>query len=154
MKLCWLRRPVVFGAMVCVAATLPHAEVDLEQQVRQAERGFAQTMADRDHKAFRSFLSEEAIFFGPRGAIRGAEAVAKAWKPLYEGPQAPFSWEPEIVEVLDSGTLAHSSGPVKTPDGKVTGSFNSIWRLESDGTWRVVFDKGCSAAPSSSTEPP
>jgi hypothetical protein len=45
--------------------------------------------------------------------------------------------------VVDSGKLAHSSGPVIDPDGKVIGMFNSIWRLESDGHWRVVFDKGC-----------
>jgi ketosteroid isomerase-like protein len=104
-------------------------------------------MAGRDHDAFTSFLSEEAIFFAGQAAIRGREAVAEAWKPFFDGPQAPFSWEPDIVEVLDSGTLALSSGPVKDPEGNITGTFNSIWRREPDGTWRVVFDKGCSADP-------
>ena len=56
---------------------------------------------------------------------------------------APFSWRPEVVEVLDSGTLALTSGPVRDPTGKQTGTFNSIWRREPDGRWRVVFDKGC-----------
>ena len=36
-----------------------------------------------------------------------------------------------------------TSGPVTDPEGKPAGSFNSIWRLENDGQWRVVFDKGC-----------
>jgi ketosteroid isomerase-like protein len=111
-------------------------------------------MADRDHNAFKTFLAEEAIFFGEQGAIRGSSAVAEAWKPFFDGPQAPLSWEPEVVEVLDSGTLALSSGPVKDAEGNQTGTFNTIWRLESDGTWLVVFDKGCSAVPSSSTAPP
>jgi ketosteroid isomerase-like protein len=56
---------------------------------------------------------------------------------------APFSWEPEHVEVLASGTLALSSGPVFGRDGTRIGTFNSVWRLEADGRWRVVFDKGC-----------
>jgi ketosteroid isomerase-like protein len=47
------------------------------------------------------------------------------------------------VQVLDSGTLAISSGPVKDPAGKAVGTFNSIWRRDKDGQWRVVFDKGC-----------
>jgi ketosteroid isomerase-like protein len=45
--------------------------------------------------------------------------------------------------VLASGTLALSSGPVYDPDGKRAGTFNSTWRKEADGRWRVVFDKGC-----------
>jgi len=47
--------------------------------------------------------------------------------------------------VLDSGTLALSSGPVFDPDGKQIATFNSIWRLEAPGQWRIVFDKGSAA---------
>ena len=60
-------------------------------------------------------------------------------------PDAPFSWKPERVEVLDSGKLALSTGPVYDPDGKRIGSITSIWRREAPGTWRIVFDKGDSA---------
>ena len=115
----------------------------LQDQVRATERAFAKTMADRDHEAFTSFLSEETIFFSGSTPIRGKEAVAAAWEPYFEGPQAPFSWEPEGVQVLDSGTLAISFGPVKDPEGSTVGTFNSIWRLEADGQWRIIFDKGC-----------
>jgi len=117
---------------------------DLQAQVREAERAFAKTMADRDHAAFASFVSEEAVFFsGSKAVLRGRTAVAEGWKRLYEGPRAPFSWEPESVEVLDSGTLGLSSGPVRDPEGKEVGTFSSIWRRGPDGRWKVVFDKGC-----------
>ena len=129
-----------------LAAGGPSVSQDLQEQVRAAESAFAQTMADRDLEAFGSFVSQEAVFFGASGALRGRDAVVEAWKGYFNGPDAPFSWEPETVEVLESGTLAHSSGPVKDPQGNVVGTFNSIWRLEADGRWRVVFDKGCSAA--------
>jgi ketosteroid isomerase-like protein len=49
--------------------------------------------------------------------------------------------------VVDSGTLAATSGPVRNPKGEVTGRFNSVWRLESDGRWRVVFDRGSPVCP-------
>lgn len=99
-------------------------------------------MADRDHAAFVSFLAEETVFFG-KAPLRGKKAVADGWKAFYEGAKAPFSWEPDAVEVLDSGRLALSSGPVHDPDGKRVGTFNSVWRREADGQWRIVFDKGC-----------
>jgi hypothetical protein len=73
--------------------------------------------------------------------------VADWWKRYYEGPDAPFSWQPEDVEVLDSGTLAISSGPVRDPKGALIATFTSIWRLEDTGTWRIIFDKGNQVCP-------
>lgn len=123
------------------------AERDLAAEVRNAERAFAKTMADRDHAAFATHVAEEAIFFNRKGPLKGRAAVAAAWKPLYEGKEAPFSWEPETVEVLPSGTLALTSGPVRDRGGALIGTFTSVWRLEPDGRWRVIFDKGCDACP-------
>jgi len=134
---------VALAATTLTAAPPPQTATDPQTQVRAAERAFAKTMADRDHEAFVTFLADEAIFFGGQTPLRGKAAIAAGWKRFYEGPQAPFSWDPEVVEVLDSGTLALTSGPVKDPQGNVVGIFNSIWRREADGRWRVVFDKGC-----------
>ena len=134
---------VALAATTLAAAPRPQSAPDLQAEVRAAERAFAKTMADRDLDAFTSFLADEAIFFGGATPLRGKAAVAAGWKRFYDAPEAPFSWDPEIVEVLDSGTLALSSGPVKDPQGQVIGIFNSIWRREADGRWRVVFDKGC-----------
>ena len=119
----------------------------LRQQVEETERAFAQTMADRDHTAFVSFLSEETIFFAGDKPLRGKQTVADSWQPYYQGPDAPFSWEPEQVVVLDSGKLAMSSGPVRNPAGERVATFNSVWRLGADGQWRIVFDKGSRDCP-------
>jgi ketosteroid isomerase-like protein len=99
-------------------------------------------MADRDYAAFASFLSDETIFFSGARVLRGKQQVADAWKRFYDGPAAPFSWQPEVVEVLDSGTLALSTGPVRNPQGKLVATFTSVWRLEAPETWRIIFDKG------------
>ena len=116
-----------------------------QQQVFAAERAFAKSMADRDASAFASHVSEEAIFFNDAGVLRGKKDVLAAWSRFFQGKTAPFSWEPDRVEVLQSGTLALSTGLVRDPNGKVVGRFNSIWRQEAPGVWRVVFDKGSPA---------
>jgi len=115
----------------------------LARAVEARETAFAQTMADRDFAAFLTFLADDAIFFAGETSQRGPSAIGDAWARLYEGDEAPFSWHPDVVEVLDSGGLALTSGPVLDPTGTVVGRFNSIWRLEPDGVWRVVFDRGC-----------
>jgi ketosteroid isomerase-like protein len=119
------------------------APATLGKQVFAAESSFAASMARRDLKAFAAFLSPEAVFFSDTAALRGKEAVVEGWRKFFAGPDAPFSWKPETIEVLSSGTLALSSGPVHDPSGKQVGTFNSVWRREAGGRWRVIFDKGC-----------
>ena len=130
-------------AVLCACTTLPPltSVADLKQQVSDTERAFARTMAERDHAAFTIFLSDEAVFFSGR-VLRGKQAVADAWKRFYEAPLAPFSWQPADVEVLDSGTLAISSGPVKNARGELIATFTSVWRRDASGQWRIIFDKG------------
>jgi ketosteroid isomerase-like protein len=127
-------------AAAASAARLSNAE--LKKQVIATERAFAATMKARNHGAFSNFVADEAVFFSGATALHGKEAVLKAWKRYYDMPRAPFSWEPDEVEVVESGTLAISGGPVYDPNGKLIGRFSSIWRLEAPGTWRVVFDRG------------
>jgi ketosteroid isomerase-like protein len=131
--------------MACSVTAQESRLAQLQQQVEETERAFAKTMADRDHDAFTSFLSDETIFFSGEKALRGEQQVADAWKPYFQEAEAPFSWEPETVAVLDSGTLALSSGPVRDPAGKQVATFNSIWRLDPGGQWRIIFDKGSGA---------
>lgn len=134
------------GLLVLLAAIGPQQTAppaDLQQQVREAERAFAKTMADRDHAAFMTFIAEDAIFLGEKEVLRGRAAIAEGWKRFYDSPQPPFAWAPERVEVSPSGTLAFSTGPVTDPQGRRIGTFTSTWQRDSGGRWRVVFDGGC-----------
>lgn len=144
-----LRPAVAVLTLLLSGSTLAqHAELEtLRQQVADTERAFAQTMADRDHAAFAYFLADEAVFFDGATPLVGKDAVAAAWAGFYEAPEPPFSWHPELVVVLASGTLAHSSGPVLTPAGQRVATFNSVWRREPSGEWKIVFDKGSRDCP-------
>jgi ketosteroid isomerase-like protein len=126
----------------CAAPATRPGNADLQRQVADTERAFAKTMADRNHAAFIAFLSAETVFFTGPKPLHGKDEVAAAWKRFYEKPDAPFSWEPDTVEVLASGALAVSSGPVRDPSGKLFATFTSIWRQEAPGVWRIIFDKG------------
>jgi ketosteroid isomerase-like protein len=129
----------------CSSAPATTASDTLRDQVFAAERNFARTMERRDLTSFTGYVSEEAVFFNGPTPLRGRAAVVEAWSPYFAARVAPFSWEPDAVEVLDSGVLALSTGPVKDPAGKLIGRFNSIWRQEAPGVWRVVFDRGSPA---------
>ena len=132
------------GAALSACQTLP-VSTDLataKAQVEATERAFAKSMADRDHMAFSRLLADDAVFFTTTPPLRGKAQVAAHWARFFSGPKAPFSWEPDEVEVLASGTLAHSSGPVRDASGKLIARFHSVWRQEAPGVWRIVFDRG------------
>jgi ketosteroid isomerase-like protein len=145
----WLLSAILALLAAC-SATLPVAArpaaaagvADARSQVMATERAFALTMAERRLESFSSFVADEAVFFSGATPLRGKPAIVAAWARFYQGPQAPFSWEPQDVEVLASGGLAISSGPVRDEAGTLIATFTSIWRLEADGAWRFVFDKG------------
>ena len=138
------------GAMLVLAGCANPAVLVIgdaaRSQVEATERAFAKAMADRDLQAFSSYISGEAVFFTGPAPLRGREQVVAWWSRYFRDKEPPFSWAPDQVEVLAGGTLALSTGPVHDPAGKLTGRFASIWRQEAPGVWRIVFDRGESAA--------
>ena len=82
----------------CSTTPAPRASnADLVRQVAEAERAFAKTMADRDHAAFATFVSEEAVFFtGPVRNPSGKQVAtfSSTWR-----LEAPGTWR----VVFDSG---------------------------------------------------
>jgi len=126
----------------CTTPVVRSNTVSLTEQLAATELAFAKTMADRDHASFMSFIAEEAVFLMGGKPLRGKAAVADYWKRFYAEPKAPFSWKPDHVQVLDSGALGYSTGPVLDAEGKQFARFYSTWRRE-DAGWRIVFDDGC-----------
>jgi len=136
---------VAFGLLSAVPAWA--APEQARAQVWAAELAFARTMANRNLLAFGEFIADEAIFFSGAATLQGKAKITEGWTPFFTSADAPFSWEPDQVEVLASGALALSTGPVRDPSGKIIARFNSIWRLEAPNVWRVVFDKGSPPSP-------
>jgi ketosteroid isomerase-like protein len=128
----------------CSAPPTPRMDLAaLHDEVWRTEQAFARTMAARDLAAFSGFVADEAVFESEGGALRGRAQVVAGWRRLFDGATAPFSWEPAQVEVLDSGTLASSSGPVRDAQGVQVAEFHSVWRRDGPGVWHIVLDAGC-----------
>jgi ketosteroid isomerase-like protein len=139
------RSRLLAACSVVLVAFSSGAQYSLEArraEVFAVERAFARSMAQRDFEAFGRYVNEDSVFFSGTTPLRGRAAVLAAWQPFFAEPTAPFSWDPDQVEVLESGDLALSTGLVKNTEGVVTARFNSIWQRQPDGRWLVVFDKG------------
>jgi len=82
----------------------------------------------------------------PSSPARTASSAAKRRSPPAEavlrGSQAPFSWEPEQVQVLDSGTLALSTGCAR-PVRQARRNLQLHLAPRAGGKWKIVIDNGC-----------
>ena len=141
---------LVIACLACLASTCANA--DLAQDVRCREIGFSKSVEQQDIAAFRSHIDTDARFIAS-GILRGVDSVAEGWAVFFTADGPTIKWRPQVVEVLENGTLALSRGPYRLQakdaegnDIENWGTFNSIWRLGEDGQWRVVFDAGSPAA--------
>jgi len=136
----------LIAGLLLALTMLPLTAAPIDE-VRATEIAFAKAFADRDKDAFFAFVLDDATFLSPRGMLKGKEAIVTAWSVYFEGERAPFSWRPENVSVAADGTLGLSNGPVIDPAGKVIGGFQSTWRKQKDGSWKILFD-GAAPPPS------
>jgi ketosteroid isomerase-like protein len=113
---------ILVSVLVCLAATA--ALADLDHDVRCREISFSQSAEVRDIQAFRSFIDADARFVSNE-VLRGGDAIAEAWAVFFTEPGPTIRWRPEVVEVLENGTLALSRGPYRVvsqdTDGNVVG---------------------------------
>jgi ketosteroid isomerase-like protein len=128
------------------------ALADAVDDVRCNEIRFSQSVENQNLESFRSFIDADARFVGGE-VSRGPDEVVAAWGTFFVADGPKIVWRPQIVEVLHDGSLALSRGvyrmTVTSETGKRTdhwGTFNSIWRRQDDGGWKIVFDAGSPAA--------
>jgi len=141
-------------AASAAAAADPPDRAARTAEVRAAEIAFAAAVMENRPEVFAAFLDEEAVFVGGAGVTRGKAAIVEAWKGFFAAERPYFEWHPEVVELSGDGTLGLTRGPwtirFKDKEGKEveqTGLFNSVWRRRADGSWKIVFDAGCSPCP-------
>ena len=136
------------ATLLLLSTVATPALADLEQQVRCREIGFSKSVEAQDRETFASFIDPDARFVGGK-VDRGRDVITEAWAVFFTDDLPSIKWRPQIVEVLESGNLALSRGPYRIIDENESGeareawgTFNSVWRLDADGEWLVVFDAG------------
>ena len=95
-----------------------------------------------------SYWGEDAVLISAGEPILdGKPAIRKMVEASFKMPGFRISWEPQSVEVSESGDMAYiienSQVSYKDPSGTPTVLRNkavSVWRKQEDGTWKNVVD--------------
>jgi ketosteroid isomerase-like protein len=122
---------------------LPPAQTELVN----TERAFAKLAVERGvRESFITYFADDGIGFNPH-PHKVKETLSKSPAPARRSPLV-LNWAPVYGDIARAGDLGWNTGPTvvedTSPEKKPTrhGMFFSVWKKQSDGTWRVVLDLG------------
>lgn len=146
-----MKRTRLLTGSICFALTIGSfvfaQKVSVRKQNRQAlvqmERDFANAAATKGTRdAFLAFIADDGILFQP-GPVNGK----KFWTER-QPRKGLLSWEPIFADVSRAGDLGYTTGPWEfRPNGVddkpvAFGQYFTIWKKQSDGSWKFVLDRG------------
>lgn len=122
--------------------TLAGGAADLKSLLA-AERAFSRLSETRGiREAFLANLADEAIVFRPR-PVAGKKVYTER-----ETIPGLLTWRPEFADISTAGDLGYTTGPYEVRKEKpeetpiIFGHYVSLWRVQRDGSWKVVVDCG------------
>lgn len=120
------------------------------QSLLNADRDFYKASAlNGTGKAFIDFADDSAVILRQNQYPSiGKQELAKYWL-NHEYNKTPLTWEPLKAEVSPDGKLGYTLGkwtyisPNKSGAIDTTfGNYVTIWKKQSDGSWKYVLDGG------------
>jgi ketosteroid isomerase-like protein len=154
--------PVLVVAFLVVTISLPvpphsvsAAPKTTVETLKQLEAEFMKAAGERGSRGYLSYYADEAVEL-PNGApiISGKVNIAPGMSFLDNKDNQLF-WAPVGGDISTSGDLGYTFGSYefhsKDKDGKAHteyGKYTSIWKMQKDGSWKVVLDMG-NASPES-----
>jgi ketosteroid isomerase-like protein len=135
---------ILLMALFFTATAFSQEKKSALDAVVEAERAFARTSVEKGVRdSFIEFFAEEGINFQPH-PTKTREALSK--RPATRSPVV-LDWHPITADVSRAGDLGYTTGPYTLTDSKESklvgqGYYFSLWKKQSDGTWKVVLDCG------------
>ena len=121
--------------------------------LKQLEGEFMQAAAEKGSQGYMSYYADDSVELPNGGAIIPGKANIAKGMGFLDDKNNRLSWTPVGADISASGDLGYTYGNFqfhsKDKDGKPTveyGKYTSIWKLQKDGTWKVVLDMGNSIA--------
>jgi ketosteroid isomerase-like protein len=139
----WLKGSLLIALLSATAAL--GEDVDLKKAIGSlvdAEKNYNKLAQKKGFRAASiQVFADDGIAFAPK-PVNGK----KFWEKETEDPL--LTWRPVFATIARSGDLGYTTGPwefKKTKDDpkpQAFGHYNTLWRKDADGVWKVVVDVG------------
>jgi uncharacterized protein (TIGR02246 family) len=119
------------------------------ESIRTAEAAWSQEMAQKNPDKFAAHYAPDAVVYVSGAPLmRGRDAVKAGISEAFKDPNFALSFSPEQVVVANGGDIAYATGsytgtgtdPKTKKPHTVKGTYLTVYRKETDGTWAVTAD--------------
>ena len=124
------------------------AKLSGQQLLLQADRAFARDTVAKRLEGWMAYMAEDAILFSDKPVV-GTDAIRAFYQPAFANPDFILSWQATRAEMFRSGDTGYTTGryELHAKDGKGDkvvrhGSYLTVWKKQSDGSWKVIADGG------------
>jgi ketosteroid isomerase-like protein len=129
-------------------ADLEAVKAHAEAAVRQAEETWGRAIAAKSVEQTVAVYDPEAVTAGSAMfPARGLEEFRVNWAKQFGRPDFALSWKVEKVTVIESGTIACTTGTWRSPAPQASGPYLAVWRKQVDGQWKLLIDAAWYSAP-------
>lgn len=139
--------PILFATLTSYALVISQQKISTElASLVTAERAFAKLSVDKGlREAFLTYFADDGINFQPH-PVRTKETIQK--QPAWGTQPILVEWAPAYADISQAGDLGYTTGPTLITDQSSAkrpprhGTYFSVWKKQSDGSWKVVMDAG------------
>ena len=118
------------------------------EKVMQLSREWSQAAYARDIEKTVGYWADNAVVMSAgQPVLSGKQAIRQMVEKSYKMPGFRISWQPQSVEVSESGDMAYLIGNSQISFADSTGNpitihnkAVEIWRKQRDGSWKNVVD--------------
>ncbi len=143
--------PVLFLLLVCGSCNLfrpEKTEAGLDEKIKMmdADRAFSKLSEEKGMKAaFMEYIDSNGVLLKPgQYPILGADAIDFLIQ--QDDSAYKLQWKPTRGVIAASGELGYTYGlyalQLPEKDTAVYGTYITIWKKQSDGSWKFVLNSG------------
>lgn len=120
-----------------------------KNEILETEQSFAKMAKEEGiQKAFLTYAAKDAVLMRNNNLVIGKSAMTVHFEnQSSENTEVSLTWQPDFVDVAASGDLGYTYGKYTysfvDANGNVIenkGVFHTVWKRQSDGTWKFVWD--------------
>lgn len=119
-----------------------------EAALLQADRDFNKATQEERLDGWMQFMADDVVLLRTKPVV-GKEAARAELKEEWDDPAHSLTWEPKHAELFKSGKFGFTSGRwiyhgknEKGESLQLEGDYLTVWKLQADGSWKVVYDAG------------
>jgi uncharacterized protein (TIGR02246 family) len=152
----------LFALTAACTTTVPdRREADIKA-VKGVEAAWVNDIATKDVDKFASYFSEDASFLLPNAPmINGRDDIKAALKPMLADPNFALTFHSTRAEASKGGDFVYTVGTysmtMSRPKDKTAvtdkGKYLTVFKKQSDGSWKAVADMINSDLPAVSEHP-